>query len=177
MHPDPHVLVLVAHPDLGRSRVNAALADAVRGLRHVTVHDLYGSYPDHRVDVPRERALLHAHRTVVLQFPFYWYSTPPLLKQWLDQVMPYGPALTGKTLRLAVSTGSAAHTYTPEGRTGYTMAELLRPLEATARLTGMDLAEPLLVHGARDLTDEELKRTAERYQELLCAAGAVQRTS
>lgn len=40
----------------------------------------------------------------------------------------------------------------------------------------MDLAEPLLVHGARDLTDEELKRTAERYQELLCAAGCTQRT-
>ncbi|MFJ7242878.1 NAD(P)H-dependent oxidoreductase [Streptomyces olivaceus] len=167
MPPAPSVLVQVAHPDLGRSRVNAALADAVRGLRHVTVRDLYGTYPDHRIDASRERELLHTHSTLVLQFPFYWYSTPPLLKQWLDQVLPYGPALTGKTLRLAVSTGSAAHAYTCGGRTGFTMAELLRPLEATAHLTGMKLAEPLLVHGARDITDEELERTAEQYQELL----------
>ncbi|MEU3281800.1 NAD(P)H-dependent oxidoreductase [Streptomyces antibioticus] len=43
--------------------------------------------------MPREPAPLHVHSTVVLQFPFYWYSTPPLLKQWLDQVTPYGPAL------------------------------------------------------------------------------------
>ncbi|SME88284.1 hypothetical protein SAMN02745830_00080 [Streptomyces sp. Amel2xC10] len=40
----------------------------------------------------------------------------------------------------------------------------------------MDLAEPLLVHGARDLTDEELKRTAERCQELLCPTGSARRT-
>lgn len=163
------VLVLVAHPDLRRSRVNAALADAVRGLRHITVHDLYGTYPDHRIDVPRERELLHGHATVVLQFPFYWYATPPLLKQWLDQVLPYGPVLDGKRLRLAVSTGSAAHAYTPDGRTGFTMAELLRPLEATARLTGMRLTEPHVVHGASELTDAELKLAAEGYAELLSA--------
>ncbi|MFE4665832.1 NAD(P)H-dependent oxidoreductase [Streptomyces sp. NPDC056716] len=161
------VLVLVAHPDLRRSRVNAALADAVRGLRHTTVHDLYGSYPERRIDVPHERALLGAHDTVVLQFPFYWYSTPPLLKQWLDEVVPYSRVYGGKSLRLAVTTGCAAHTYGPDGRAGFTMTELLRPLEAVARVTGMRLGAPYVVYGSGELTDEELKLAAEGYAELL----------
>ncbi|MET8827655.1 NAD(P)H-dependent oxidoreductase [Streptomyces sp. NPDC004610] len=174
------VLVLVAHPDLRRSRVNAALADAVRGLRHITVHDLYGAYgtaydtadgprPGARFDVPRERALLGAHDTVVLQFPFYWYSTPPLLKQWLDEVVPYSRVYGGKSLRLAVTTGCAAHSYGPDGRTGFTMAELLRPLEAVARVTGMRLDTPYVVYGAGGLSDDALKLAAEGYAELLSA--------
>ncbi|MEV7287896.1 NAD(P)H-dependent oxidoreductase [Streptomyces sp. NPDC093252] len=170
------VLVLVAHPDLRRSRVNAALADAVRGLRHVTVHDLYGAYDTAggdrrgaRFDVPRERALLGAHDTVVLQFPFYWYSTPPLLKQWLDEVVPYSRVYGGKGLRLAVTTGCTAHSYGPDGRTGFTMAELLRPLEAMARVTGMRLDTPYVVYGAGGLSDDALKSAAERYAELLSA--------
>ena len=35
----PRTLVVVAHPDLAASRINATLAEAVRNLDHVTVHD------------------------------------------------------------------------------------------------------------------------------------------
>ncbi|MDR6508371.1 NAD(P)H-dependent oxidoreductase [Arthrobacter oryzae] len=44
------VLFVVAHPDLSQSKANAALVDAVRDLPHVTVHDLYATYPDFQIE-------------------------------------------------------------------------------------------------------------------------------
>ncbi len=53
------------------------------------------------------------------------------------------------------------------GHNRFTMAELLRPLEATAHLCGLDMAEPLVLHSARQVTAEELAAHAARYRELL----------
>jgi len=46
------------------------------------------------------------HDRIVLQFPMYWYSMPPLLKKWLDDVLTYnfaygskGDKLKGKDLQ------------------------------------------------------------------------------
>jgi glutathione-regulated potassium-efflux system ancillary protein KefG len=167
-------LVVLGHPDLASSRINAALAETARNLPDVTLHDLYGSYPDLRLDIPREQELLVAHDHVVLQFPFYWYSVPPLLKQWIDEVFEYGfaygsagNALRGKTLRIATTTGGPAEAYRPGGTNRFTVTELLRPLDATAHLTGMRYQEPFVVHGARVVTDDELADHARRYGKLL----------
>ena len=82
----PHrVLVLFAHPAVQKSRLNVRLAAAACGLPGVTFHDLYETYPDFNIDVPAEQARLEAHEVIVLQHPFYWYSGPALLKEWLDQ--------------------------------------------------------------------------------------------
>jgi glutathione-regulated potassium-efflux system ancillary protein KefG len=170
-------LVVLAHPDLAASRINAALATAVHGEQSVTVHDLYATYPDLAVDVAREKDLLVAHDRLVLQFPFYWYSAPPLLKKWLDEVFERGfaygtggTALHGKSLRLAISTGAAEDAYGPEGHNRFPVRDLLLPFDATAHLTGMRYEEPFLVHGARVLTDEELAVHADRYRSLLSTA-------
>lgn len=96
-------LVLLAHPHLDRSRVNAALAAVARESPGVLVHDLYAAYPDGGIDVGREQRLLGEHDLIVLQFPFYWYSVPPFLKQWLDEVLlegyAYGEEATPCTAR------------------------------------------------------------------------------
>src|SRR5688572_33193483 len=84
------VLILFAHPVLERSRVNRRLVEAVTGLDDVTVHDLYETYPTLSIDVRREQALLLEHDVVVAQHPFYWYSTPSVLKEWQDLVLEHG---------------------------------------------------------------------------------------
>ena len=84
------VLILFAHPALEKSRVNRRLSAAVSSLPGVTFHDLYEAYPDFDVDVRREQELLGSHDLVVLQHPFFWYSIPPLLKQWIDLVLEHG---------------------------------------------------------------------------------------
>ncbi|MDF3301040.1 NAD(P)H-dependent oxidoreductase [Streptomyces tropicalis] len=169
-------LVVVAHPDLRGSRVTAHLADAIRDLEHVTVHDITAAYPDGRVDVAREQQLLRDHDTVVWQFPWHWYSVPGVLKSWMDQVLTHGfaygaggTALQGKTLRLVTSTGGPADSYAAGGYNRFTVAELLAPLDATAHLTGMRLAEPLVLYGARTVSDEDLALHTKRYREVLAA--------
>jgi glutathione-regulated potassium-efflux system ancillary protein KefG len=73
-------LVLIGHPTIEESRMNKAWADRLEKEENVTVHHLYKEYPDMQIDVEREQHLLLAHNRIVFQFPFYWYSTPAILK-------------------------------------------------------------------------------------------------
>jgi glutathione-regulated potassium-efflux system ancillary protein KefG len=148
-------LVLLSHPALHRSRVNAALLGAARERADVTVHDLYKHYPDFLIDVDAEQKKLIAHRLIVLQYPMYWYATPALLKEWMDTVLLHGFAfgrggtkLHGKTLLVAASTGGDQDAYHASGMNRFTMMELLRPMEATANLCGLTWADPFIVHDA-----------------------------
>ena len=86
----PRILVLFAHPRLERSRANRALLKRFPEHRDIPFRDLYQLYPDFNIDVTKEQDLLAAHDIVVLHHPLYWYSIPPLLKQWIDLVYAFG---------------------------------------------------------------------------------------
>ena len=167
-------LVLLAHPDLAASRVNRALSGWVEDLEDVTVRDLTEVRGESGFDVAAEQRLLVEHDTVALQFPWYWYSVPGVLKEWMDQVLTYGfaygtggDALRGKTLQVVTSTGGPDASYQPGGHNRFTMTDLLRPIDATAHLCGMTLAAPLVVHGARTVDDAALATYGARYRALL----------
>lgn len=172
-------LVLVCHPDLAASQANAVLAAAAHDVPGVTVHDLYGIYGDASLDIAAEQALVEAHDTIVFQFPLYWYSTPPLLKQWQDEVLTFewaydpmgedgtGKALRDKTLACAVTTGAPVREYGPDGWNGYTVDEFLLPLRGTARFLEMSWRQPFLVYATFAMSDDQLAETAAAYQEWL----------
>lgn len=175
----PHILVLLAHPDLARSRANHRLAqaalhvDAQRGTS-VTVRDLARLYPDFDIDVATEQA--HAERAdlIVWQHPIHWYGMPALMKLWLDEVLtlgwaygPGGTALRGKDLWLVVSTGGPQAAYRPDGYNRYFFDAFLPPYEQTAALCGMRLLPPLVLHGAHAVSDEALRAHAAVYAERL----------
>ena len=172
--------MVLAHPDLAHSRVNAVLAAAARTVPDVEVRDLTALYPDFRIDVPAEQAAIAAADEIVLQYPTHWYSVPGVMKQWLDDVLvrgwAYGTgrpgALAGKTLRVVTSTGGKAEAYVHGGFHGWPYAEILVPLQATAKRLGMVWAEPLVVHDARGVSDAELAAAAERYTALLSPVGS-----
>jgi len=165
------ILVLFAHPALEKSRVNRALAEAVRGLSGVTFHDLYEAYPDFDVDVRREQSLLLDHDLLVTQHPFYWYSTPALVKQWQDLVLEHGWAygtggtqLRGRVWLSAITTGGREAAYQPDGLNHFTIRELLRPIEQTARLCGMTFLPPFVVHGTHRLDAAGISAAAADYR-------------
>ena len=156
-------LVIVAHPDLTNSRINQTWMHAFQQQENVMVHDLYAAYPDFKIDVKREQELLMAHDRIVLQFPFFWYSSPALLKLWQDEVLAYGWAygqsgtrLHGKELVLAFSTGGPAAAYQPTGVNQFTFDQLTTPFQAMANLTGMTFLRPYILSGVRTLSDEAL---------------------
>lgn len=168
------VLILFAHPALHRSRVNRALVRAVRDVEGVTFNDLYELYPDFDVDKSREQELLVAHDLLVLQHPFYWYSTPALVKQWIDVVLEYGwaygaggTALRGKRMLSVITAGGGERAYTPDGVNRHTMLELLAPLRQTARLCDMEYLPPYVLHGTHALADDEIERLAGEYRSVV----------
>lgn len=170
-------LVIIAHPNLERSRINAAWAEAARACGSVTVHDLYADYPDGQIDGARERALLEAHDRIVLQFPLTWYSCPPLLSDWqiaiLKRGWAYGPggrALRQKTFGIAVSTGSNGRDYTPEGRYGRTLDEITTPFELLAIHTGMHYLPAFTLTGVREKEDSAVAHSALAYIDHLLTA-------
>ena len=165
------VLLVLAHPALERSRANRALAKAAKGVSGVTFRDLYETYPDFAIDIETEQAALVAHDVIALQFPLYWYSTPALMKEWLDLVWLHGfayghegVALRGKRLFVSCTTGASAKAYHSHGYNRFSMDDFLRPLEQTAHLCGMGWETPFVVHGAAVKDDEALKAEAERYK-------------
>ena len=167
----PRVLVLFAHPALEKSRVNRRLAAAVADLPGVALHDLYEAYPDFDVDVKREQDLLVAHDVLVVQHPFYWYSTPALVKQWEDLVLEHGwaygtggTALRGKRWLSVVTTGGREAAYAAGGTNRFTMRQLLAPLDQTAHLCGMIFLPPFVVHGTHRLADQEIAAAADEYR-------------
>jgi glutathione-regulated potassium-efflux system ancillary protein KefG len=168
------VLILFAHPALHRSRVNRVLVRAIREVSDVTFHDLYELYPDFDVDARYEQEQLLQHDLLVLQHPFYWYSTPALVKQWIDVVLEYGwaygnggTALRGKQMLSVITAGGGETAYASDGINRHTMAELLAPLAQTARLCGMEYLPPYVLHGTHALSDDEIDRLANEYRSVL----------
>lgn len=152
------------------SRINRALLEAATGCECVQVHDLYATYPEQMIDVSHEQALVFQHDVLVFQHPLHWYSCPALLKSWLDMVLSYGWAhgdvstqLAGKSWVHAISTGGADSVYQRRGYHHFTLAELLRPFEQSARLCNMQYLQPFLTQATDTLSDTALQAQADSY--------------
>ena len=168
------LLVLFAHPRPRQSVVQRAMLAAIAGLTDITVRDLYAVYPDFMIDARREQTLLLEHDLVVLQHPLYWYSSPAIIKEWLDVVLEegwaYGPGgtrLRGKFLLNALSTGGPTEAYHSKGRNRFAVRQLLAPYDQTAYLCGMGWLEPFVIHSGRKLDVATLTHKAEIYRDLL----------
>ncbi|MDH3271350.1 MAG: NAD(P)H-dependent oxidoreductase [Gemmatimonadota bacterium] len=168
------VLILFAHPALERSRVHKGLLRALPTSPDLTLHDLYEAYPRLDIDVEREQQLLVDHDVIAFQHPFYWYSTPPILKQWQDLVLEHGWAygsegneLAGKTFIPLLSAGGGEPAYCSQGYNRFSVRELLAPVEQTARLCGMHFLPPFVVFGTHQLDAEGITEQAGRYRRLL----------
>lgn len=168
------ILILFAHPRYENSLVHQRLSAVARQVRGVTFHDLYELYPDFDIQIDQEQELLISHDTIIMQHPFYWYSCPPLLKQWIDLVLEHGWAygregnsLKGKILFNAISTGGTQEAYQPGGFNRFTIAQFLAPFHQTARLCNIEYYPPFVVHGTHKATRSDIEKAAEDYKNLL----------
>ncbi|MFW2365145.1 MAG: NAD(P)H-dependent oxidoreductase [Desulforhopalus sp.] len=171
------VLINFAHPAKSHSRINNALRAAVEGLENVTFNDLYASYPDFLIDVKREQSFCDNHDVIIFQHPFYWYSTPAIMKEWLDLVLEHGwaygsqgTALKGKLFLQVITAGGDGSTYRKDGFNAFTIGELTSPYRATAKLCRMNWLPPFTVLGIhRGLPDENVRAHAEDYRRTVIA--------
>lgn len=164
----PKILWNLFHPDMASSRGSKRILAAVKGLE-MTFVDHYAENPGFKFDVKREQERLVAHDLIVFQHPFYWYSTPALMKEWQDKVLVYGfayppkegKALHGKRWLSVITTGGPEWAYRSGGYNNFSMSELLKPLQQTAYLCGMRWLTPFIVHGVLPGDYEGLKATTD----------------
>lgn len=170
------ILVLLAHPKFEKSRANQALIRAVADLPGLSIRDLYELYPDFNIDIAAEQAALLEHHIVVWHHPIYWYSCPPLLKQWIDLVLEVGWAygkggeqLKSKWIFNAVTSGGSREVYQVDGRNRFTLRQFLAPFEQTAWLCHMRYLPAFAVQGTHRLNDAALLDEAETFRQRLQA--------
>lgn len=166
-------LIVLAHPNMQESVVNKALIETIKGNNEITVHDLYATYTTvENIDIAQE--LLLAHDRIIFQFPLYWFSSPAILKEWLDKVFEYGFAyghegtkLVGKEAQIVISAGSPVAEYSAEGYNRFTLEEYLLPLKASILYTGMEFSGIFAVGGALGITPEALAQGAADYKNFI----------
>ena len=174
LRPLKKILILFAHPRFEESRINHALIETASQIDGVTIRDLYERYPDFNVDIQLEQIELLQHDVVIFHHPFYWYSCPPLLKQWIDVVLeynwaygPHGGFLAGKKAITALTAGGPRKVYCESGQNNYTISQFLRPFEQTAKLCKMDYLPPFAVLGVNKLDNDLLKDYQNQYKKLI----------
>ena len=138
-------LVILIHPYFEKSVVNRRLvAEYAKHPDRIMVHHLESVYPDGRIDVQAEQALMDSHGSIVLQFPIFWFNCPPLLKTWLDQVWCMGwafgradgGALKNRPIGVVTSAGVEEKEFSHTGGTRHPMSEVLSPFECSTTYVG-----------------------------------------
>jgi glutathione-regulated potassium-efflux system ancillary protein KefG len=168
------ILILFAHPAFRKSRINKSLITSIEGLKGVTINNLYEKYPDFFIDIKVEQKLLLEHDIIIWHHPFYWYSAPAIIKEWMDLVLEHGfaygttgRALEGKWSLSVISTGGRQEVYCASGSNHFTVNQFLAPFNQSANLCRMKYLPPFVVHGSHTLTAEDLKNIAAEYKKLI----------
>ena len=122
------ILILFAHPAFHKSRVNKKMINEINEIEGITFINLYEEYPDFQIDISKEQDLLLNHDIIIWHHPFYWYSAPAILKEWIDLVLQHGfaygrmgTALKNKQVLSVITTGGRREAYQTEGFNQYTM--------------------------------------------------------
>lgn len=171
-------IIILAHPNIEGSVVNKTWIETLaKSNPEVTVHDLYKTYPDWKIDVAAEQQLLEQHDRIIFEYPIYWFGMPPLLKKWFDDVLTYGwaygPAysLEGKEFGAAISTGGVESAYQLGGADSYPITTFISPIEAGAKYLHANYRSYHVFYGA--LSSDAPKRLEENANDFVKYVTAV----
>ena len=170
------ILMIVAHQNIESSIGNKTIVEHFKSLHPETeIDELYKLYPDFKIDVKKEQEKLLKADFIILQFPYYWYNAPALLRKWFEDVLEHGfaygskgKALQGKKLIVSFTTGSPVETYKEGGMQNFTLEDLTKGFHQLANLCSMNwagfVATGNLVFFLRD-KPEELAKMKDRLKQ------------
>jgi len=173
------ILLVVAHPALEKSRNNIRLMKAAESVEHVTIRDLYELYPRFSINTQKEQQYLEQHDIIVLQHPFYWYSVPALMKQYLDMVFTHGWAygkegnkLEGKILFNALTTSGTRESYSMHAHNRFPLSAYLAPINQLAYVCRMHYLPPFVLHESGKTDASASARHAQEFRTILKSLSA-----
>jgi len=154
-------LLIVGHPRYESSIATKKIVETFTAnvekageIQQLEIRNLINLYPDYKINKLAEQDALIKARNIILQFPFYWYNVPAILKLWIDEVLEYGFAygktgdkMNNKNLILSFSTGGPKEAYSTTGRNNYEIIDLLKPFIQTSNLMGTRFLTPVTSHG------------------------------
>ncbi|KPA20958.1 General stress protein 14 [Shimia sp. SK013] len=116
-----------------------------------------GQAGDLPLEVAGEVAKVQAADRIILHFPIWWFAPPAVIKGWCDRVLVQGVLHSvdqrfdagmcrDMSVLFCVSTGASAAECGQDGKEG-DLALQLWPLAQTFRYLGMQVLEPVAVHG------------------------------
>ena len=170
------ILMVVAHPNIESSIGNKTIVEHFKSLHpEAEIDELYKLYPDFKIDVKKEQEKLLKADFIILQFPYFWYNAPALLRKWFEDVLEHGfaygskgKALQGKKLIVSFTTGSPVETYKEGGMQNFTLEDLTKGFHQLANLCSMNwagfVATGNLVFFLRD-KPEELAKMKDRLKQ------------
>lgn len=130
-------------------------------------------------DIKNELRKLMECDLLVLNFPLFWFSTPAILKGWLDRVLVSGTVyggtrfydkggLRGKRALVSVTLGGQEHMFGNDGVHGPIEGMLKHLLQGTLGYTGLRVLPPFFAWHVPYITHEErvgmLKAWRERIE-------------
>ena len=166
-------LVIFAHPYFEYSNSSVELIKVYQDVKNLTFKDLYEEFPDFHITTFRERKRIRDYERLVFHFPLIWFSIPPLLKLWIDEVfdmtwtMKTDHPLQNKDAIIIVTIGGKKENYTENGMYGTTIEELLKSLTLSLKVNQIDVKELITIHDADDLTKAELDEFSQKIKKTL----------
>ena len=166
-------LVILGHPYYQNSLANKTIVEELQNSNaDIEIRDLFGLYPDYKIDIEAEQTALLRHQNIIFQFPAFWYNVPAILKLWFDEVLQYGFShgstggrLKGKNFLVSCTTGASQSDYHPLGNQHFRISEFWKNLEQTAYLCQMNFIEPFFLLGASKHSKQNEEALREKARE------------
>ena len=166
-------LIILGHPHFDRSFANKTIIEELqRSDLPVEVRNIHYS-----IDAKAEQDALSKHRTIVFQYPIYWYSMPAILKHWFDVVFEYqfaygteGDKLKNKNFVPSFTVGSAEQSYSTLQEHHFRVYEFCKHLEQIAYYKQMNYIDPIYVDKtslAAGYSEAEVKHKAKNHAKRL----------
>jgi len=129
-------------------------------------------------DIQQELDKLLWADLLILNFPIFWFSTPAMLKGWIDRVLVSGVCyggkrfydqggLSGKKALVTVTLGGREHMF-GDGAIHGPLEDMLRPiLRGTLAYVGFDVLQPFVAWHVPYISDEARQEFLTNYQQRL----------
>lgn len=152
-------LMILAHPRIEESIGNKIISELTDKDKNVEVRHLNALYPDFKIDIKAEQKALESADNIIFQYPLYWYSTPAILKEWIDQVFEYGFAfgtgskLANKNVIVSITIGSGKKDYPQE-----VLDKILFPFQGLAAYCKMNYIGEVLSNNINNYSPEAAEK-------------------
>jgi NAD(P)H dehydrogenase (quinone) len=131
---------------------------------------------DHKnmeADILLEQEKLEWCDTLILQFPLWWFSTPAIMKGWMDRVFTKGfsydenrwfetSPLFGRKAMLALTTAAPQSSFTDSGING-DIETLLKPIHHSLHFVGFATVKPFIAYEIYNADENKKQSYLSKY--------------